>query len=190
MANLSNHNSDVISEVSTYNTYHNNNVFEQYVQEMHDCEQQAFVDDSYDKLTSESNMISYEQYLKENKSQVVHNTPSPANQDSMIMSVIEQISNQVAKCNAEYKENQMIDSQMDDMIRDKLTLKQQIDSLEQNLSNQIKEKESLLQTFTVFKNESKEKESKYMDNATPPNRVPSDLVSRGMTFNGYLKYKA
>ncbi|GJR36206.1 retrovirus-related pol polyprotein from transposon TNT 1-94 [Tanacetum coccineum] len=48
-------------------------------------------------------------------------------------------------------------------IHKKLALKQQIDSLEQNLSNQIKEKESLLQTFTVFKNESKEKERKYMD---------------------------
>ncbi|GJW34496.1 hypothetical protein Tco_0054528 [Tanacetum coccineum] len=53
----------------------------------------------------------------------------------------------------------MIDSQMDDMIKEKLALKQQIDSLEQNLSNQIKEKESLLQTFTVLKNESKEKEN-------------------------------
>ncbi|GJU69823.1 hypothetical protein Tco_1256082 [Tanacetum coccineum] len=57
----------------------------------------------------------------------------------------------------------IIDSQMDDMIKEKLALKQQIYSLKQNLSNQIKENESLLQTFTVFKNESKEKESKYMD---------------------------
>ncbi|GKA20222.1 hypothetical protein Tco_0700211 [Tanacetum coccineum] len=57
----------------------------------------------------------------------------------------------------------MIDSQMDDMIKEKLSLKQQIDSLEQNLSNQIKKKESLLQTFTVFKNESREKENKYID---------------------------
>ncbi|GJU31618.1 hypothetical protein Tco_1175207 [Tanacetum coccineum] len=40
---------------------------------------------------------------------------------------------------------------MDDMIKEKLALKQQIDSLEQNLFNQIKEKESLLQTFTVSK---------------------------------------
>ncbi|GJT01812.1 hypothetical protein Tco_0822981 [Tanacetum coccineum] len=54
----------------------------------------------------------------------------------------------------------MIDSQMDDMIKEKLTLKQQIDSLKQNLSNQIKEKKSLLQTFTVFKKQSKEKENK------------------------------
>ncbi|GJX15620.1 retrovirus-related pol polyprotein from transposon TNT 1-94 [Tanacetum coccineum] len=58
----------------------------------------------------------------------------------------------------------MIDSQMDDMIRDKLALKEQVDSLKQNLSKQIKEKECLLQTFMVFKNESKEKEDEYMEN--------------------------
>ncbi|GJS22822.1 retrovirus-related pol polyprotein from transposon TNT 1-94 [Tanacetum coccineum] len=58
----------------------------------------------------------------------------------------------------------MIDSQMDDMIKEKLALKEQVDSLEKNLSKQIKEKECLLQTFTVFKNESKEKENKYMEN--------------------------
>ncbi|GJX98066.1 retrovirus-related pol polyprotein from transposon TNT 1-94 [Tanacetum coccineum] len=53
---------------------------------------------------------------------------------------------------------------MEDMIREKLALKEQVDSLEQNLSKQIKEKKYLLQTFTVFKNESKEKEDKYMEN--------------------------
>ncbi|GJS15905.1 hypothetical protein Tco_0410377 [Tanacetum coccineum] len=35
----------------------------------------------------------------------------------------------------------IIDSQMDDMIREKLALKEQVDTLEQNLSKQIKEKE-------------------------------------------------
>ncbi|GJZ52802.1 hypothetical protein Tco_0607687 [Tanacetum coccineum] len=39
-----------------------------------------------------------------------------------------------------------------------------VDLLEQNLSKQIKEKESLLQTFNVFKNEAKEKENKYQEN--------------------------
>ncbi|GKA96552.1 hypothetical protein Tco_0818647 [Tanacetum coccineum] len=58
----------------------------------------------------------------------------------------------------------MIDSQMDDMIREKLALKEQIDSLEQNIFKQIKEKESLFKTFSVFKNESKEKENKYIEN--------------------------
>ncbi|GJY36899.1 retrovirus-related pol polyprotein from transposon TNT 1-94, partial [Tanacetum coccineum] len=58
----------------------------------------------------------------------------------------------------------MIDSQMDDMIKEKLALKEQVDSLEQNLSKQIKEKECLLQTFTIFRKQSKEKEDKYMEN--------------------------
>nr|GEU54921.1 hypothetical protein [Tanacetum cinerariifolium] len=58
----------------------------------------------------------------------------------------------------------MIDSQMDDLIKENLALKEQLDSLEQNFSKQIEKKECLLQTFTVFKSESKEKEDKYMNN--------------------------
>ncbi|GKB70788.1 hypothetical protein Tco_0932200, partial [Tanacetum coccineum] len=50
------------------------------------------------------------------------------------------------------------------LMQEKTALKEQVDSLEQNLSKQIKEKECLLQTFTVFKNKSKEKENKYMEN--------------------------
>nr|GEZ60623.1 integrase, catalytic region, zinc finger, CCHC-type, peptidase aspartic, catalytic [Tanacetum cinerariifolium]GEZ62618.1 integrase, catalytic region, zinc finger, CCHC-type, peptidase aspartic, catalytic [Tanacetum cinerariifolium] len=57
----------------------------------------------------------------------------------------------------------MIDSQMDDMIKEKLALKEKVDSLEQNLSKQIKEKECLLETFNVFQNKFKEKEIKYME---------------------------
>ncbi|GJW25929.1 hypothetical protein Tco_0039740 [Tanacetum coccineum] len=44
----------------------------------------------------------------------------------------------------------IIDSQMDDMIIEKLALKEQVDSLEQNLSKQIKEKENVLQSFGSF----------------------------------------
>ncbi|GJR47610.1 hypothetical protein Tco_1315713, partial [Tanacetum coccineum] len=101
---------------------------------------------------------------------------SEAQQDSMILFVIEQMSEQMInhvnnweKANKEqnnesviaeleiYKERaktfeqrlntdlssreKMIDSQMDDMIKEKLALKEQVDSLKQNLSKQIKEKE-------------------------------------------------
>ncbi|GJX90598.1 hypothetical protein Tco_0343924 [Tanacetum coccineum] len=52
---------------------------------------------------------------------------------------------------------------MDYMIRNRCALKQEIESLKQTLSKQVKEKESLLQTFNVFKKESKEKENKNMD---------------------------
>ncbi|GJV79372.1 hypothetical protein Tco_1515242, partial [Tanacetum coccineum] len=56
-----------------------------------------------------------------------------------------------------------IESQMDGLIKEKLALKEQIDSLKQNLSTQIKEKDSLVETFNVFKNESKQKENNYLD---------------------------
>nr|GEW27668.1 ribonuclease H-like domain-containing protein [Tanacetum cinerariifolium] len=61
-------------------------------------------------------------------------------------------------------EQTLVKDLTDNEITKKLALKEQVDSLEQNLSKQIKEKESLLKTFTVFKNESKEKENKYMEN--------------------------
>ncbi|GKB11463.1 hypothetical protein Tco_0845386 [Tanacetum coccineum] len=132
--------------------------------------------------------------LKELSKEAVQDTNLYAQQDSMILSVIEQMSEQMInhvnnweKANQEknnesltvelerYKERvktfehclkidlstreKMTDSQMDDMIKEKLALKQQIDSLKQNLFNQIKEKESLLQTFTIFKNESKKRKA-------------------------------
>ncbi|GJX36073.1 hypothetical protein Tco_0247630 [Tanacetum coccineum] len=39
----------------------------------------------------------------------------------------------------------------------------EIDTLKETLSNNVKEKESLTQTLTIFKTESKERESKYID---------------------------
>ncbi|GKC34053.1 hypothetical protein Tco_1046437 [Tanacetum coccineum] len=61
----------------------------------------------------------------------------------------------------------LIDSQMDDLIRDRnaklAAFQQEIDTLKETLSNNVKEKESLSKTLTVFKTESKEKESKYID---------------------------
>ncbi|GJX24454.1 retrovirus-related pol polyprotein from transposon TNT 1-94 [Tanacetum coccineum] len=65
------------------------------------------------------------------------------------------------------KREKLIDSQMDDLIRNRnakfAAFQQEIDTLKQTLSNHVKEKESLSTTLTVFKTESKEKESKYID---------------------------
>ncbi|GKE50845.1 hypothetical protein Tco_1486001 [Tanacetum coccineum] len=195
MANLSNYGSDVISEVPHFEPYHID-MDNQSVHAMQGFEQTPVVDFTDNEITSDSNIIPYSQYLQEMQQAAVQDTNLYAQQDLMILSVVEQMLEQMINLvnNSEIQEKnnksltaklerykkrvktfeqrlnidlstreKMIDSQMDDMIKEKLALKQQIDSLEQNLSNQIKEKESLLQTFTVFKNESKEKESKYMD---------------------------
>ncbi|GJU26090.1 retrovirus-related pol polyprotein from transposon TNT 1-94 [Tanacetum coccineum] len=67
MANLSAYESDVLSEVQNYDTYQDNNVIDQ---EMHYSEQPVFVNDLNIKITSDNNVISYDQYLKENKNEV------------------------------------------------------------------------------------------------------------------------
>ncbi|GKE30576.1 hypothetical protein Tco_1445960, partial [Tanacetum coccineum] len=65
------------------------------------------------------------------------------------------------------KREQLIDSLMDDLVRNRnaklVDFQQDIDTLKKTLSNHVKEKDSLSKTLTVFKTESKEKESKYID---------------------------
>ncbi|GJX98108.1 hypothetical protein Tco_0355127 [Tanacetum coccineum] len=155
VANLSSYGSNVFFEVPHSETYQND-MDNQSVQVMPYFEQTPVDAYPYNKITSDSNIIPYSQYLLETQQAAIQDTNSSTQQDSMILSVIEQMSeqmiNHVTKWDKANKE-----------ANNRLALKQQIDSLEQNNSNQIKEKESLLQTFTVSKNESKEKESKYMD---------------------------
>ncbi|GKD77578.1 hypothetical protein Tco_1340199 [Tanacetum coccineum] len=193
MANISNYGSDIILEVPNSET-NMNDMDNQSVHALRDFEQTPVMDFTDNEISSDSNIIPYSQYLQETQQATVQDTNLHAQQDSMVLSVIEQMSEQMINhvnnwenANKEhnnetiiaklerYKERvkifeqrlnidlssreKMIDSQMDDMIREKLALKELVDSLEQNLSKQIKEKESVLQTFAVFKNESKEKEN-------------------------------
>ncbi|GJU48783.1 hypothetical protein Tco_1218338 [Tanacetum coccineum] len=159
MANLSNYGSDVISEVPHSESYHND-MDNQSVHAMQDFEQSPVVDFLDNEITSDRNIIPYSQYVQETQQAAVQDTNLYAQQDSMILSVIEQMSEQMInhRLNIDLSTREkMIDSQMDDMIKEKLALKQQIDSLEQNLSNQIKEKESLLRTLLFSKMNPKKK---------------------------------
>ncbi|GKB21153.1 hypothetical protein Tco_0855076 [Tanacetum coccineum] len=126
-------------------------------------------------------------------------TNSFAQQDAMILSMIEQISvkvTDITKVNEEhlnankslstklemYKERvQLLEQRqnmdlstrekliIDDVNREKnaqfADLGKKINVLKQTLSDQLKEKESLTKTFTVFKNEAKEKEVRNIDRA-------------------------
>ncbi|GJT92963.1 retrovirus-related pol polyprotein from transposon TNT 1-94 [Tanacetum coccineum] len=56
MAKLSTYDSYVLSEIPNYNTYQDNNVMDQSIQEMQYSEQPVFVDDSNNDITSDSNI--------------------------------------------------------------------------------------------------------------------------------------
>ncbi|GKA32983.1 hypothetical protein Tco_0719350 [Tanacetum coccineum] len=91
MAKLSAYDSDVLSEYS---------------------EQPPFINDSDIDITSDSNVISYDQYLKETENEVVQDTTSIAQQDALIMSVTEEMFNQVAQCNDVNKDNKTVNESL------------------------------------------------------------------------------
>ncbi|GJZ60490.1 hypothetical protein Tco_0616306 [Tanacetum coccineum] len=162
MANISNYGSDVVSKVPNSETYDMDN---QSVHVLQDFKQSPVMDFIDNEISSDSNIIPYSQYLQETQQEKANKeqnkeliTAEPERYRERVKT-FEQCLNIDLNCR-----EKMIDSQMDDMIREKLALKEKINSLEQNLSKQIKENESVLQTLAVFKNESKEKENKYMEN--------------------------
>nr|GEU72424.1 retrovirus-related Pol polyprotein from transposon TNT 1-94 [Tanacetum cinerariifolium] len=150
MANISNYGSNVISEVPNSDNFLNY-MDNQSVHALQDFEQSLVMDFTDNEINIDSNIIPCSQYLQEIQQETVQDTNLQTQQDSMILSVIEPVREKI------------IYSQMDDMIKEKLALKEKVDSLEQNLSKQITEKECLLETFNAFKNKSKEKENEYME---------------------------
>ncbi|GJV83025.1 hypothetical protein Tco_1522923 [Tanacetum coccineum] len=99
MANLSSYDSDVLSEVPFHDTNIENNMSYQSVHETQYSEQPSFDNSTAVDITSDSNIISYEQYLQETETLVIQSTSSFVQRDKLLMSVIKEMSNQVAKCN-------------------------------------------------------------------------------------------
>ncbi|GJT90953.1 hypothetical protein Tco_1079798 [Tanacetum coccineum] len=117
MANISNYGSDVILEVPHSETYLND-MENQSVHAMQNFEQTPVVDEKANKEQNNESVIAELERYKEK------------------VKTFEQRLNIDLSSHAK-----MIDSQMDDMIKEKLALKEQVDLLEQNISKQIKEKE-------------------------------------------------
>ncbi|GKA71580.1 retrovirus-related pol polyprotein from transposon TNT 1-94 [Tanacetum coccineum] len=157
MANLSHYGSDALAEVHNHDNM-NNNVPRQAVQ-----------------------------YVIESQQVTVQNSNSSTQQDDLILSVIEQLKTQVANCtkiNLEnksvndtltaelerykeqvkvLKEGQNVDLRSKDNVSDTCAQSVEIDLLKQTLSEHLKEKESLLQTVTLLKNDFKKEESRNID---------------------------
>ncbi|GKC11593.1 retrovirus-related pol polyprotein from transposon TNT 1-94 [Tanacetum coccineum] len=96
MANLSSYDSNVLSEVPQHVTYQNDDMLNQSVQETQ-CFEPSLIDYvPNSEITSDSNIISYEQCLQEKQNAIVQDTNSSTQQDSMIISMFEQMSEQMS----------------------------------------------------------------------------------------------
>ncbi|GJZ94141.1 hypothetical protein Tco_0666344 [Tanacetum coccineum] len=104
MAIMSRYSLDVLSEVP-HSEHTHNDMPNQSMQEMQYSEQTHLVDYPENKVTSDSNIIPYSKYLLETQNAAVQDTNSSAQQDAMILSVFEQLSNQVTNCNKVNKDN-------------------------------------------------------------------------------------
>ncbi|GJU11757.1 retrovirus-related pol polyprotein from transposon TNT 1-94 [Tanacetum coccineum] len=94
MANISNYGSDVILDVPNSETYLND-MDNQSVHALQDFKQSPVMDFTDNEIFSDSNIIPYSQYLQETQQATVQDTNLQAQQDSMILSVIEQMSEQM-----------------------------------------------------------------------------------------------
>ncbi|GJT24050.1 hypothetical protein Tco_0893987 [Tanacetum coccineum] len=124
---------------------------------------------------------------QESKHATVQNSNLSAQQDALILYVIVQLKTQVVNCTKinldnksindtlttklerykeqvkVLKEGQNIDLKSNDNVSDSSAQSVEIDRLKQTLSEHLKEKESLIQTVTLLKNDFKKEESRNID---------------------------
>ncbi|GKB04076.1 hypothetical protein Tco_0832219 [Tanacetum coccineum] len=117
---------------------------------------------SSSKAVLMANLSSYDpEVLSKSQDAVIQDTNPYAPNDLLVPSLVEQMTDHVAHLDKENQTNKMVNKSLTaELERYK---EREIDTLKQTLFNNVKEKKSLSKTLTVFKTESKEKESKYID---------------------------
>nr|GEZ38486.1 hypothetical protein [Tanacetum cinerariifolium] len=97
MANLSHYGSDNLAEVNNHDNKANY-LTHQEMQVPSKFKQSNILFHSNTESTSDSNIISYSQYMNESQYNTVQNSTIPALHDDLILSVIEQLKTQVVNC--------------------------------------------------------------------------------------------
>ncbi|GJU10823.1 retrovirus-related pol polyprotein from transposon TNT 1-94, partial [Tanacetum coccineum] len=133
MTNLSHYGSNALPEVHNHDNM-NNNVAHQAVQ-----------------------------YVIESQQVTIQNSNTSTQQDDLILFVIEQLKTQVANYTKTNLENKSVNDTLTAELERYKEQSVEIDLLKQTLLEHLKEKESLLQTVTLLKNDFKKEESRNID---------------------------
>ncbi|GJX24434.1 hypothetical protein Tco_0228879 [Tanacetum coccineum] len=137
MANLSHYGSDALAEVHNYDNM-NNNMLNQVVQAMPSSKQLNLVTHSETEINSDSNIIPY------------------SHVNDTLTAKLERYKEQVKIL----KEGQNVNLRSNDTVSNSSAQSVEINRLKQTLSEHLKEKESLMQTVTLLKNDFKKEESR------------------------------
>ncbi|GKC02853.1 hypothetical protein Tco_0994463, partial [Tanacetum coccineum] len=111
MVNLSRCDSDVLSEVP-YSDSSPNDMINQDVQEMQYSKQTHIDDFQNNEIHSDSNIITYSQYLQESQDAVIQDTNSSAPNDLLVLSLVEQMTDHVAHLDKENQKNKMVNESL------------------------------------------------------------------------------
>ncbi|GJV68869.1 reverse transcriptase domain-containing protein [Tanacetum coccineum] len=153
MTNLSHYGLDALAEVYSHDNV-NNNMINQAVQVMPSFEQSNVVNHSETEITSDSNIIPYSQYVIESQQAVINLENKSVN--DTLTTKLERYKEQIKIL----KEGQNVHLTSKDNVLDSCAQFVEIDLLKQTLSKHLKEKESLIQTVTLLKNDFKKEESR------------------------------
>ncbi|GJS61877.1 hypothetical protein Tco_0656661 [Tanacetum coccineum] len=104
--------SDTLSEVPHYNTYHDSDVLNSNIQELGYIENIVSNNDSYDELKGNSDVISYTDYMLTIRDSANNYVPPPIQKNDMMLSVIEQIKSQVEKCSTVNQEAKSVNESL------------------------------------------------------------------------------
>ncbi|GJT57707.1 hypothetical protein Tco_0992761 [Tanacetum coccineum] len=159
MANISSYGSDALAEVHNPDNV-DNNMINQAVQAMPSSEQSNVVNHSETEITSDSNIIPYSQYVIESQQAVVQNSNSSAQQDALILSVIEQLKSQVINCTKINLDNKSVN---DSLTAELERYKEQVKVLKEGQNVDLKSKDNVSDSFTLLKNDFKKEESRNID---------------------------
>ncbi|GJZ51359.1 hypothetical protein Tco_0605874 [Tanacetum coccineum] len=135
----------------------NNNMINQAVQVMPSSEQLNVVNHSETEITSDSNIIPYSQYAIESQQAAINLENKSVN--DTLNAELERYKEQVKVLN----EEQNVTLTSNDNISDSCAQSVEIDRLKQTLSEHLKEKESLMQTVSLLKDDFKKEESRNID---------------------------
>ncbi|GJU66195.1 hypothetical protein Tco_1252454 [Tanacetum coccineum] len=140
IVNLSHYGLDALTEVHNHDNV-NNDMINQVVQVMSSSEQSNVVNHSETEITSDSNIIPY------------------SHVNDTLTVELERYKEQVKIL----KERQNVNLRSNDNVSDSSAQSVEIDRLKQTLSEHLKEKEFLMQTVTLLKNDFKKEESRNID---------------------------
>ncbi|GJU77196.1 hypothetical protein Tco_1274266 [Tanacetum coccineum] len=181
IANLSSCGSDVLSEVPHSENTHND-MINQSVQEMPYSEQTHLVNYPNNKITSYSSIIPYSQYLLETQNAAFQDTNSSAQQDAMILSVFEQLSNQVINCNKVNKDNLIANESLSAKLE---RYKEWVKFIEERQNVNLSTQEKLIMDDIIREKNAQfadcEKEIKYLKQTLSEQSKEKELLTK--TFN-------